>query len=479
MKILNQEILRKIDAFIENNKEEILNDLLTLVRIPSVQGEASLGAPFGEGNRQMLTETAALYERNGFKSKIEKDGYYALSYYENSGKTIGIFSHGDVVPADGEWHICPPFEPVIKDGYMFGRGCNDDKSGIIGALYAAKIIKELNLPFKSRLVMYTGTNEETGMEDIKKFAEKETMPDLSLVPDADYPYYYGERSILRYFITNQNKFEAIKDFCGGKVPNIVLGEVKAQIEYSPALFAEIEKLCAENDAITVCKDGETISVKAKGLSAHTGAVDKGINAAKLLADELLKCTALPENDKEILKDVSRFICDGHGKGFGIEHIDSNFGSLICSNGIALTENGKIKLSFDIRTGLEFEIEDIKEKVICACGDNWKAEFSRASKGYVMDTDTNIAKSIIETFEYVTGIKGKKPHLISGGTYARELKNAYPIGTINHDIEEPISLPAGHGNYHGPDEKLSIKGFLNAIKILTCILLEADAILNQE
>lgn len=479
MKILNQEILRKIDTFIENNKEEILNDLLALVRIPSLHTEALPGAPFGNGNRQMLKETAALYERHGFKTEIEKDGYYSLSYYENSGKTIGIFSHGDVVPADGEWLICPPFEPIIKDGYMFGRGCNDDKSGVIGALYAAKMIKELDIPFKSRLVMYTGTNEETGMADIKKFVEKETMPDLSLVPDADFPFYYGERSILRFFVTSEKSFSAIKEFCGGKVPNIVLGEVKAQIEYSPAIWEEIESLSKTNSAIEASLDGNTILISAIGREAHTGAVDKGINAAKLLADELVKCAALPENDKEILKDVSRFICDGHGKGFDIEHIDSNFGSLICSNGIALTENGKIKLSFDIRTGLEFEIEDIKEKVICSCGDNWKAEFSRASKGYVMDTNTNIAKSIIETFEYVTGIKGKKPHLISGGTYARELKNAYPIGTINHDIEEPISLPAGHGNYHGPDEKLSVKGFLDAIKILTCILLEADAILNQE
>ena len=71
-----------------------------------------------------------------------------------------------------------------------------------------------------------------------------------------------------------------------------------------------------------------------------------------------------------------------------------------------------------------------------------------------------------------------PHLISGDTYAREHKNAFPIGTVNHDVEEPIDLPKGHGDYHGPDEKLGIKGFLSAIKIITCILLEADAILNN-
>lgn len=478
MKVVNNDILNKIENYIEENKELIINDLLSLVRIPSVQSEATIGAPFGEGNKKMLKETAALYERNGFKSEIEKDGYYLLSYLENSGKTIGIFSHGDVVPADGEWIVCPPFKPIIKDGYMFGRGCNDDKSGVIGSLYAAKMIKELALPFKSRLVMYTGTNEETGMEDIKRFSENEKMPDFSLVPDADYPYYCGERSILRYFITSEKQFETIKDFRGGQVPNVVLGEVNAEIEYSHTLYGEIEKICATNDSVKAHNDGNTIFICAKGISAHTGAVDKGLNAAKLLADALLCCENLPQNDKDILGDISRFICDGHGKGFGIEHIDKNFGSLICSNGIVLVENGKIKLSFDIRAGLEFQMDDIKQKVFSACGDNWKAEFSRCSKGYFLSGDSPIAKSVLETYEYVTGIKGKKPMAISGGTYARELENALPIGTINHTLDEPIDLPIGHGNYHGPDEKLSIKGFLNAIKILTCILLETDAILND-
>ncbi|MBE6787867.1 MAG: M20 family metallopeptidase [Ruminococcaceae bacterium] len=478
MKIVNKTYLNQIDNYIKENKTAILDDLMSLVRIPSVKGEALPGAPFGEGNKQMIHQTAALFERNGFKSEIEKDGYYTLSYLENSGKTIGIFSHGDVVPADGEWLVCPPFEPIIKGDYMFGRGCNDDKSGVIGALYAAKMIKELNLPFKSQLVMYTGTNEEAGMDDILKFVENEQMPDLSLVPDADFPFYYGERSILRFFVTSEKSFEAIKDFNGGNAENIVLGEVNAKIQYSPALFNDIQKICNENNTITAHNDGDTIFVCAKGISAHTGAVDKGINAAKLLADALLTCQNLPQNDKDILIDVSKFICDGHGKGFGINHIDKNFGSLICSNGIARTENGKMKLSFDIRAGLELEIEDIKRNVFSACSNTWKAEFSRCSKGYVMDINSSIAKSITETYEFVSGIKGKQPHLISGGTYARELKNAYPIGTINHEIEEPIDLPKGHGNYHGPDEKLSITGFLDAIKIFTCILLEIDAILNK-
>ncbi len=480
MKTVNNQIIEKIDNYIEENKNNILEDLMELVRVPSVEGEPTADAPFGEGNKKMLEVTAALYERNGFKTRTDKENYYTLAFYgEESNKSIGIMSHGDVVPADGEWIICPPFEPIIKDGYMFGRGCNDDKSGIVETIYAAKMIRDLNLPFKSRLVMYTGTNEETGMADIRKFVENEPMPDLSIVPDGDYPYYGGERNTVRYFITSENTFEAIKSFRGGEVANIVLAEVRAEITYSPTLWAEIEALRKANDAIKAQLDGDTIFITAIGRAAHTGAVDKGINAAKLLADALITCKALPENDKAILSDVSRFICDGHGKGFGIDYTDTLFGRLICSNGIARTENGKLSLSFDIRSGFELPMDDIKEAIISACDNTWTAEFSRCSKGYIVDNASPFAKSILETYESVTGIHGKKPHLISGGTYARELKNAFPIGTINHDIEEPIDLPVGHGAYHGPDEKLSVKGFLNALKILTCILLEADAVLNQD
>jgi acetylornithine deacetylase/succinyl-diaminopimelate desuccinylase-like protein len=54
--------------------------------------------------------------------------------------TVLLYSHYDVVPAgdEGEWST-PPFEPVVKNGAMYGRGAADTKSNIlahVGALRA-------------------------------------------------------------------------------------------------------------------------------------------------------------------------------------------------------------------------------------------------------------------------------------------------------------------------------------------------------
>ena len=243
MRITNENLLKQIDCFIENNKDAILNDLMDLVRIPSVRGEAKGNMPFGEDCQKMLIETTKLYESHGFASRFDKNNHYVISEFKNDGKTIGIFSHGDVVTADGEWLVCPPFEPVIKDGYMFGRGCNDDKSGIIQALYAAKFIKENYDDFKSNILMFTGANEETGMADIKEFAKNEVMPDFSSSPDGEYPYYYGERTIIRFFATSDKAFKSIKNFCGGNTENIILGEVTVTINYGAELYNELEINC--------------------------------------------------------------------------------------------------------------------------------------------------------------------------------------------------------------------------------------------
>ena len=180
MKTADKGVLEKIDGCIRENRDVIVNELSGLIRIPSVESEPESGAPYGKACRQVIDETKALYERHGFETRMSSDNKYVLAFSGEGKKTVGLFAHGDVVPIGDDWTICEPFEPVVKDGYIFGRGCHDDKSGIIEALYAAKIIRDLKLPFEGRLVMMTGGNEETGMNDVISFKNHEKMPDFCL-----------------------------------------------------------------------------------------------------------------------------------------------------------------------------------------------------------------------------------------------------------------------------------------------------------
>lgn len=477
MKYCNDKILSQIDDYINTHKDEIIEDLIDIVRVPSVVSEPEPGAPFGKNCADMINTAAKLFERNGFKTDIKHDDGYALSYYGDGNKTIGVFAHTDVVPVDGQWQVCKPFEPVIKNGYIFGRGCNDDKSGVIGMLYAAKMIQELGLDFGSKLVMYNGSNEESGMSDVISFAKKEEMPDFSLVPDGMFPCVCGERSILDFNIISRQSLSKFKKFHGGEAFNIVLGFVEAELEYSDELWNQISKAAEGNDRIILTKDDDTIYISAKGIPKHIMESETSLNAAKLMAEVLCQCKAM-DDDIAVMKDVASYLADCYGTGFGINNDDAVFGKLVCSNGIVrLTDDNKLKLTLDCRTGLSYALDDIKSQIIKACGDRWEYEAISSTVGYNMSDDAPAKLMMEDVFESISGIKDTKGFRIAAGTYARHLENALPIGSVAHYKNPPIDMPIGHGGVHQPDEMMSIDGFLEAIKILTGAILELDKLLN--
>ena len=127
--------------------------------------------PFGEGCAKVLDKALSMAAERGFYVN-NHDNWYGTALYGSDKMDqglIGIFSHLDVVEAGDGW-IYDPFEPVEKDGFLIGRGAGDNKSGAIIGLYTMQIMKELNIPLKSNIMLYFGTNEEKGMKDVEKFA---------------------------------------------------------------------------------------------------------------------------------------------------------------------------------------------------------------------------------------------------------------------------------------------------------------------
>ena len=66
----------------------------------------------------------------------------------------------DVVPSgdESDW-LTPPFEATVKDGWIFGRGVQDDKGPSMAALYAVKALLDSGVEFKKRVRFIFGTNE--------------------------------------------------------------------------------------------------------------------------------------------------------------------------------------------------------------------------------------------------------------------------------------------------------------------------------
>jgi len=125
---------------IASDMPRVVTELERLVRIPSMgypdSDPANVRAS-AEATREILKEAGVENAR-----LLELDGGHPAVFGELAGPgdapTILLYAHHDVQPEGplDQWDT-PPFEPVVKDGRMYGRGAADDKSGIV--VHAAAI----------------------------------------------------------------------------------------------------------------------------------------------------------------------------------------------------------------------------------------------------------------------------------------------------------------------------------------------------
>jgi acetylornithine deacetylase/succinyl-diaminopimelate desuccinylase-like protein len=113
----------------QKNKDRFLNELLELLRIPSVSARSEHKADMvkcAEAVKKRILEAGAdkaeIFPTNGHPI------VYGEKIIDPKKPTVLVYGHYDVQPVEPLelWHN-PPFEPVIKDGKIFARGSCDDK----------------------------------------------------------------------------------------------------------------------------------------------------------------------------------------------------------------------------------------------------------------------------------------------------------------------------------------------------------------
>ena len=437
--LLKEIILKEqIKKYFEENKDIMVSELSELIKIPSV---GVTDSAFDGEIKNVFSCACRLAEKYGFKTESKRR--YALAKTFSGRGQIGIFSHLDVVPAkEDEWSITSPFSPLVKGGALFGRGSIDDKCAAIIAIHAADAIKKLSIPFNSELLLYMGGDEECGMTDLAEFVKNERMPDISLVPDNEFPVCLGEKGIAVLELECKNEFEYIKNISGGSVHNVSLGEITAELP------------CG--------------TFTGRGVSTHAAMPEGSVNAGLALCDKLLEMDNIPDSDKKILLTMKNSQKSPYGEFFGIDCSDSRFGKLTCVNGVVKTQGGKLAITLDIRYGTEISFSEIKEKISASLPD-FTLKVLTDKPPFVLP-ENDLGRRFEEIYNDVTG-KTAKAYYSGGGTYARMLKNAYGVGTSTKAPD--LSLPEGHGSEHQPDECISVDGLTEAAEIITHMLIVAD------
>ncbi|MBQ8162737.1 MAG: Sapep family Mn(2+)-dependent dipeptidase [Clostridia bacterium] len=452
----------KISNYINEKKGEIVSDLKELIKIPSVSSGAYC--------EKVLLRIKEMYEKNGFETEYDREGGYLLSYFGKSEHSLGLFAHADVVGVSDDWTLGAPFEALEKDGAIIGRGTLDDKSGVIMSLYCMKLFKELDIPFNSRLVCFTGSNEENGMEDIQSYVKTHTPPTFSLVPDSAFPLYHGNKGIVWIGVSSDAPFELITGFCGGRSVNITLGDVTVRLKYSDALYDELKK----DTSVQAERDKDEIVLRAKGISTHGALPEGSLNAGLVAIRAILSCPSFCSvKDRKILEYLTHLLSNYYGEALGIENYDTDFGRLTCTNGIIKMQDGKIYLTFDIRVGASVDIDAMSSKICSELSDRaMSVTIIRSDEAHFVSKDDPYIQKCLDVYRKYSGNKDAQAIINAGGTYARYLPCSAEIGT-QYAQKKIFSLPKGHGGLHQPDEYISIDAFLRAIELCALMLIECD------
>ena len=181
----------KVKQYIEENQERFLDELFSLIRIPSISAEQEHKDDMvrcAERWKELLlasgAEKAELIETSG------NPLVYGEKMVDPKKKTVLVYGHYDVMPVTPlELWNTEPFEPVVKDGKIWARGADDDKGQSFMQAKAFETMMALEmLPCNVKFLLEG--EEEIGSPALKKWIDNpqnkaKVMADVIVVSDTD------------------------------------------------------------------------------------------------------------------------------------------------------------------------------------------------------------------------------------------------------------------------------------------------------
>ena len=159
--------LDKVHARIDDRVDELVELTRQLIRFPTVN-------PPGEGYRPCAEFIGTRLRRRGFEIEYvradaapgDSDQYPRVNVVARRegarpGPCVHFNGHIDVVEVGSGWTV-PPFEGVVRDGRVYGRGACDMKGGLAAAIIAMEALIDTDPAFPGAIEISGTADEESG-----------------------------------------------------------------------------------------------------------------------------------------------------------------------------------------------------------------------------------------------------------------------------------------------------------------------------
>ena len=289
-----------IDDWIAAHFDDEVAFLRELVRVPT-------DTPPGD-NRPHAERTAALLEAMGFiverhappQADVDAAGLTSVvdlvvrERFGDGGPTIALNAHGDVVPPGRGWTV-PPYEGVVVDGRMYGRGVAVSKSDFATYAFALKALIASGLPRSGAVELHFTYDEEFGgsLGPAWLLSTGITRPDLALGPGFSYAILTAHNGCLQLTVTVHGRS------AHAAMPETGVDALRGAVAVIDALYAYAAGLSATHSAV-------------EGITSPTlniGRIDGGTNT-NVVPDRVvfkLDRRMIPEEDPALVEAELRAV----------------------------------------------------------------------------------------------------------------------------------------------------------------------------
>ncbi|WP_252089960.1 dipeptidase [Pseudomonas sp. MWU13-3659] len=436
--------------------------LRELVEIPTVRKE---GVPQHENPEflKIADKIKALAEGFGLQFRNVDNRVYEITLGEGK-EVIGIHAHADVVPVTPEnWKLkdgtkLDPFKVTLVGDRMYGRGTEDDKNGIVVALYALKVAKDEKLPLARQFKLLVDTTEETTGDAIPYYFARNATPDYNLALDGGYPVVIAEKGYGTVMATftkraGTGKGAEVVKLTGGLATNQIPGSsVATLVADKPADVAKaLEKAGAEyvkqhggDFSIDAKAEGKQVLLTVTGVSAHSSEPESGVNPVARMLDFLngvQKQVPLKHNH---ITDAARYAADNWGLDYlgnklGVGFKDDFMGPLTTSLTFVGLDDKALKLAVNLRIPKGKSLETLKSEISDKLGDWARTSHTSVAFDYTLDEpmyrnpEGEWVKALLAVASENLGMKHEFG-TSAGATSVHDLPNGVQFGLAMPDVK---------------------------------------------